>query len=566
MATDQDLAKSGLQSNSNKELFMNKVQQLLPSFNQLNTLFGFAAVMALAVGIILWSSKPSYKPIDISFNKGQISQAIQILDNENIDYQYDTGSNLLLVPINKLDKAYLLLGNAGIQKIEHQGMELLQDKQGYTSSKFVQTARYQHALEVELARTISNMRNIDNARVHIAQNKRSSLLKSAGESSASVMLSISPGRVLESGQVLSIMELVAASVPYMKTANVKVVDHRGNLLSSDHDADMMANNKQFAYKKKIESDYKQRIEDLLTPYVGVGQLKVEVNADVDFNQAESSIESYAPDGAKVRSEKIQEQQSTNATIAGVPGALTNQPPGAGTTAAGNEENDENPINNTNRNEVRNYELDKTITYTKKSLGEVQRLSVAVLMNTKTITNVDNKGNETKEEISLTADELLNIEKLIKGTIGFNEERGDSVTVYNIPFYAPVESAVTNIPIWQKPFVWDIAKKALGGLLVLILFFKVIKPIIFNLPARFSTVSASDDDAENENRVALNESMENRIPVIEKKMEQLEYMTANNAELPPAHVYGDILNMAKELAKQDPKRVAKVVKDWVGDDE
>lgn len=549
--------------------FMQQLPFNLPTFNQLTTLFGLAAVMALAFGILQWTMQPSYQPIDITFSKGQIAQAIQVLENENIQHRLESG-NLLLVASSDLDRAYLLLANAGIQPVDQKGMEVLNENQGYTTSKFIQSARYQRALEVELSRTISNMRNIDSARVHIAENRRSSLLKSVGDASASVMLSISAGRILESGQVLSIMELVAASVPYMQTANVKVVDQRGNLLSNDFDNSALVDNRQFEFKKKIENDYKQRIQDLLTPYVGLGQVKVEVNANVDFNQQESATEAFLPD-QKVRSEKIQEQESTNANPLGVPGALTNQPPGEGTTAATNEANDENPITNTNRNEVRNYELDKTVTYSKKSLGEIQRLSVAVLMNTKTVSNTDAEGNVTETQETLTAQQLTDIEELVKRTIGFDEARGDSVVVYNIPFInTPIEAVAT--PIWQQAWVWDIAKKVFGGLLILFIFMKFIKPIFSRIPilAKPSEMVVLKDDDSDEKEIAKPEknntvegSIEKRMPEIERRMEQLEYMTANNAELPPAHVYGDILNMAKELAKQDPKRVAKVVKDWVG---
>lgn len=571
MAVDQEVIAANVNTNEeNKSVsFLNNLPFTLPTFNQITTLFGLAAVMALAVGIFQWSMQPSYTAIDISFNKGQLAEAMQVLEGENIKYRLE-GNSLLLVPNNQIDKAYLLLSNAGIKQLDEKGMEVLDENQGYTTSKFIQSARYQRALEVELSRTISNMRNIDTARVHIAQKRRSSLLKSVGDASASVMLSLSPGRVLESGQVVSIMELVAASVPYMQTANVKVVDQRGNLLSSDFDQTALVNNRQFEYKKKIETDYKQRIEDLLTPYVGLGQVKVEVNADIDFNQQESATEEYLPD-QKVRSEKIQEQQSTNANPTGVPGALTNQPPGAGTVAATNEANDENPILNSNRNEVRNFELDKTVTFSKKSVGAIQRISVAVLMNTKTVSTTDAEGNVTETEEQLTAQQLTDIEDLVRRTIGFDEARGDSVVVYNIPFIKE-ELPFVQTPIWQEAWVWDIAKKVLGGLLILFLFMKVIRPIVSRIPLLAATTSEeqkSDEDTSDMSQISstadqVNDEINQRTPEIERRMEQLEYMTANNAELPPAHVYGDILNMAKELAKQDPKRVAKVVKDWVAE--
>lgn len=557
---------------STAEKPMRLMEQLpfrLPSYNQITTLFGLAAVMALAFGIVQWTMQPSYKPIDIRFNNGQISQAIQLLDNENIRYRLDS-SNLLLVAADQLDKAYLLLSNAGIQQLDVKGMEVLSENQGYTTSKFIQSARYQRALEVELSRTISNMRNIDSARVHIAQNQRSSLLKSAGDSSASVMLAVSPGRILETGQVLSIMELVAASVPYMQTANVKVVDQRGTLLSNDFDQTALVNNRQFAYKKKIETDYKQRIEDLLTPYVGIGQVKVEVNADIDFNELESASESYLPE-QKVRSEKIQEQQSVNVPPAGVPGALTNQPPGAGTTADNVAEAEDATPTSSNRNEVRNYELDKTVTYSKKTLGDIQKISVAVLMNTKTISTTDAEGNTNVTQEVLTEQQLLDIEELVKRTIGFDEVRGDSVVVYNIPFIDnPI--AITETPIWQQAWLWDIAKKVLGGLLILLIFMIVIRPIISRIPLLLAVKEEKEESREEHNAtpMLLNESeqvnseISQRTPEIKRRMQQLEYMTANNTALPPAHVYGDILNMAKELAQQDSKRVAKVVKDWVAD--
>ncbi len=542
----------------------------LPSFSELiasgviyrhiTALLALAGVITLGVGLILWASRPDYVPIYDRLSSADTQKIAETLRAAGIPYQIESGSGLVLTPADQLQQARMKLAAAGLTARDGVGIEMLQQDQGLGTSQFVENARYHHALETELARTIGNMRNIEAARIHLAIPKQSVFIRDRAQPSASVMVKLLPGRALASGQVAAIVQLVASSIPGMESSHVTVVDQWGKLLSSgDGETGIDLAAKQFEYNRKLEQTYAAKIEQLLTPIVGAGRVRAQVSADIDFSQQESTQEQYEPGDGQIRSEQTEEQRSTGAIAAvGIPGALSNQPPPAGSTDKKKSQKD--PKGDTPQNisteSVRNYELDKKIVHSRHATGKLKRLSVAVLVDNKVTTN------EAGEQVSepLSEEELKTLTDIVKEAVGYDESRGDRVAVFNKSFQPMEEIEPAPGPaFYEQPWVWSMAKQVLVGVALLLLVIFVARPAMKNLkppkPAEDADQAAAPAGGElAPDQVYLSQAGQNA-PV------------ANGANgsapaLAPPQAYGDVLNLARGLAHEDPKRVAKVIKTWV----
>lgn len=518
---------------------------------QLGALVALAAALTLGVGLIMWASQPNFIPVFDQMNGRDAAAITEALRADNIPYRIQPRTGLVLVPTDQADQIRIKLAASGLPQSTSIGLELLQQEQALGTSQFIETARYQHALETELGRTISNMRNVESARVHLALPKQSVFIRDRAKATASIMVKLSAGRVLEKGQVAAIVSMVASSIPYLEASQVTIVDQWGRLLSTgDESATTAETRKQYEYARKLEELYSNRIEELLTPLVGIGRVRATVTTEVDFTINEQTQETFEADPGKVRSEQNQEQQSQGPIgAAGIPGALTNQPPGAGTTDpnAANGQANSKP-NNSSRQSTRNYELDKTITHVRQAPGSIKRVSAAVVVDDRI--SVNDKGETTRTP--LEPEEIEQFTAMAREAIGFDENRGDSVVVFNRTFQ-PVEEImpIEPAPIWEQPWVWNLSKQVLAGLSVLLLILMVVRPAMRNLkPSKQASAGATvlPDGSLPEDQLSLSQN-------------------GAAAQLPPPpQVYGDILHMARAMAADDPKRVAKVVKDWVGKDE
>ena len=527
------------------------------SFQQVKMIFGLAAALSIGIGITLWSIRPNYTPLFNQLSDRDALQVTEVLQSESIPFEIDKITGLVLVPQDQLKEARMKLSASGAPFSSASGFEMLREEQSLGTSQFMETTRYHHVLETELARTISAMRNIESARVHLALPKQSVFVRQRSKSSASVMLKLYAGRMLDDSQVDSIVHLVASSVPYMEVGDVAVVDQWGRMLSSQTaDPNMAATRQHLAYVRKLERDYVNRIEALLTPIVGFGRIKAEVNVEADFTDSESFQELYDPNSNVVRSEQIQENQSSGGQqAAGIPGALTNQPPVAGNLDPAAAEAGDNAVpTNSSRRSIRNFEMDKTIRRTRQGQGQIQRLNIAVVIDDKV--TVNEEGEETR--IQYTQAELDRFSELIKTAVGFQEARGDSVEVINSAFQIPEElEPVPDIPIWQQAWLWNIVRQVLAGLVVLFIVFGMVRPALRSLGNKPETIDVTPSDEDDEEEDAETENDETLT---------LSHQGAAAMLPSPPHVYSDILNMAKAMAAEDPKRVAKVIKDWVAEEE
>jgi len=524
---------------------------------QLGALLTLASALTLGVGLIFWTFQPEYVPVAEQGSRDDALKIVDILQKASIPYKLDPKTGLVLIPKDQASEVQMSLAASGLTQSRSVGLELLQNDSSLGTSHFTETARYQHALETELSRTISSMRNVDSARVHLALPKQSVFIRDREQASASVMIKAQPGRSIEEEQVTAVISLVASSIPYLETGQVTVVDQWGRLLSAGNDAAGGATRDQYRYARKLEKLYAERIESLLRPVVGNGRVRAIVTAEVDFSFNERTEESFEPDATQLRSEENQNQVNRGGVAAGIPGALTNQPPGVGETDPATGENaaeTAGPVNESS-SQVRNYELDRTITHVRQAPGGIRRVTAAIIIDDRVTVDADGETVRTP----LTEEELAEYTTLARKAIGFDEPRGDSVVVFNRSFLPDEEILpLEPLPIWKQSWVWTIVRQVLTGLAVLLLVLMVVRPAVKRLlPSQRTALEEDADDAEN----LL--ATDNDTPAgATDDLDRVDLAAA--ALAPPDAVYGDILNMARAMAAEDPKRVAKVVKDWVSE--
>ena len=542
---------------------------LIEGFNNLNLLrqaglmIGLAASVAVGFAVVLWTQSDDFRPLYGSLDRLDSSEVAEILEYNDINFKVDPSTSALLVSADDLHKARLKLAEAGIPGESSIGFELLDQEQPLGTSQFMEGARYRRSLEGELARTITSINSVRSARVHLAIPKESVFVRNARRPSASVFLELFPGRTLQSEQVKAIGNLVASSIPELMMENVTVVDQKGNLLSTgDELVTLVEASKQRDYTRKLENDLIARVNSILNPIVGDGNYRAEISADVDFTEVEQADEVYNPELPAVRSEQtLDEQRVGSETIAGIPGALTNQPPGdAAAPEQANPENGDDAASpsKTRKQATRNYELDRTISYTKHQLGGIKRLTVAVVIDDKKIVNADT-GEITTGPWS--AQELERLTILVRDSIGFSAARGDSVNVINSPFSALREGVSYDIPIWQQPWFQNIFKQAIGLLIILALLLGLLRPVLKSLAA---AGLRTKQDEEAKELAALEAS---GLDAFDSLSDEAVTLSGGDAlALPsPEESYDQQLNTIRGMIAEDAGRVALVVKGWINED-
>lgn len=528
----------------------------LPMVRQLGLMIGLAASVALGMNAVNWAQGPTYKTLYTGVSDKDSAQITEALQKINVPYKMEEGTGAILVPAERVHDARLKLAAQGLPKGVDGGFEVLDEKQSFGSSQFMEAARYQHALEGELARSIMTLNNVQNARVHLALPKQSVFVRTAQQPSASVLVNLYPGRNLGEEQVSAIVYLVASSIPNLSADQVTVIDQKGRLLTAHKSSREMAlSAAQFEYAQRVEDAYIKRIEGILTPIMGMGGVKAQVVADVDFTMVEQTQEIYNQDKTALRSEQTSEEKSAlNNAAAGIPGALSNQPPVAASLSAPNTSGESvsggtagvgTPLNTSNR-ATRNYELDKTISHTQMPTGTLRKLSVAVVVDDRQSTDDDGEPVRTP----LTPEEITRVTTLVKEAVGFNEKRGDSVSVINSSFAVPEEVEPPPEPsFFEKPWLQSLGKQALGGIVVLLLVFGVLRPVLSALATRGAQFPQAQSEA---GLLVADDRLSLSGP-------------SHAARLAGSSDYDSNLSTAKTLAAQDPKRVAQVVKNWVGND-
>lgn len=494
---------------------------------------GIAALFALIGGLWMWEQTPDYRVLYGNLSDHDGGTIIESLQQMNIPYKVAGDGRALMVPSKLVYEARLKLAAQGLPKGENVGFELM-DNQRFGITQFTEQVNYQRMLESELARSVQTIGAVAAARVHLAIPKSSVSIKDQQKPSASVVLALQSGRLLDSAQVSAITHLISSSVPELSTQNVTVVDQDGTLLSAGHDGDsyegLDAN--QLKYVQQIERSYIERINTLLVPILGANNLRAQVSADIDFSRTEQTSETFkpnqSPDAKVIRSQHNSVVTSNPGLNGGMPGALTNQTsvPANAPIVAG--KGAPNNVGSSSRQKdfTVNYEVDRTISHTVLPVGSIKRLFVAVLVNGNRKVMSANGKNSLKP---FSDAEMEQINNLVKDATGFDQKRGDSLNV-QIAAFTETKEVIEEIPFWKQPYAIelakDIVKYSLIAAAIWFVIFNVIKPTFRTLLTLLNNSGG--------------------------------FRTTRGTAAP----YEKNLQAARQVAKQEPKIVASVIKEWV----
>ncbi|MEH6447905.1 MAG: flagellar basal-body MS-ring/collar protein FliF [Oleispira sp.] len=556
-----DDASTDLTTDESIDGLEQNVHPVVAGFNKLSIvrqaamLGGFALAIALTIAIFIWSKEPNFKPLINRMQDYNAQEIIEVLQREGIDFEIDPTSQILMVRADELHDARLKLASASLIDDKTVGLELLDNESNLGTSHFIETARYRRGLEGELARTIASVQAIRNARVHLAIPKQSVFVRDHRKPRASVFLELYAGAALHKDQVEAIVNLVSSSISEMDKGAVSVVDQKGNLLSKiENDSQGLLATKQLQYTERVEDSISSRVNSILKPVLGVENYKAEVSADIDFTVVEQSEETFNPDLIAVRSEQLINEQKTSGAEGGIPGALTNQPPGAANAPEQIDPATGQPFTPMDKRSetTRNYEVDRTLSYKQQQVGRIRRVTVAVVINDKEALNAE---TGEMQFVPWAEGDLDRLEILVKDAVGFNAARGDSVNVINSPFMGKNEVSLGTPEFWTQPWFWEIMKQVLAGLFLLVLIFGVIRPTINSIANKGRT----DDDA-----LGLDELSDAEDEFDE---DRVTLSGADNFLLPGAsETFERQLDALKGLIAEDPARVAQVVIQWINSED
>ncbi len=532
-----------------------------PLQQKIGYLITLAALIAVLAGMWMWSKAPEYRVLYANLSDRDGGAVVAALTQMNVPFRFSEVGGAIMVPAHQLHEVRMKLAAQELPRSSigaGDGFRTL-DNQKFGTSNFVEQVNYQRALETELARSIQTLANVQAARVHLALNRPSVFVREAQKPSASVVLQLAAGRSLDPGQVNAIVNLVSNSVPDLPARNVSVVDQTGTLLSTTGPQANGLDPTQLKYKRDLEQDLVRRVETLVTPIVGEGNVRAQVTAELDFSKVERVDEKYEPNGqpenATVRSSNVSEsvQSGTAGTAGGVPGATSNQPPQAASAPlnapAGAQPTQQTQVASTQppaaagpvtqqKNATTNYEVNKNLTYMVQQVGTLRRLSLAVVVNHRSVTAADG----TVSTKPLAEEEKQQIAQLIKSAVGFDDKRGDSLNLLNTAFTPPSAPAIEETPMWKNPDLltsgMEIGRNLLIAGIALYLVLGVLRPMLRSFaeppPGTQELLAAPPNEIDT---------------------------AASRA----AATYDANLQTAKQIARQDPKLVANVVRGWVTND-
>ena len=522
-----------------------------------------AAAVAVLVAMVLWAKTPDYRTLFSNLSDQDGGAIVTQLTQMNVPYRFADNGGALEVPADKVHELRLRLAQIGLPKGGAVGFELL-DQEKFGISQFSEQVNYQRALEGELARTIETLGPVKSARVHLAMPKPSLFVREQKSPSASITVNLEPGRALDEGQISAVVHLVSSAVAGLPPGNVTLVDQGGHLLTQSNTNARDLNDAQLKYTADVEGRVQRRIEAILGPIVGNGNVHAQVTAQLNFDNKEQTDEQYRPNGdasqAAVRSRQVSESDQVGSPYpGGVPGALANTPAPAPSapiaTPPANQANGQTAANrnttttgprNTQRNETSNYELDRTIMHTKKNVGDVQRLSVAVVVNYRNLPD--------GKPLPLTSDQMKQIEDLTREAMGFSTTRGDTLNVVNSPFNETDESG-GELPFWKQQSFIDQLLSAGRWLLVVIvawlLWRKAIKP---QLQRREALALAAAEQTK------VKQETQQAVEVRLSKDEQTQQRRANQ------RLGAEVMSQRiREMSDNDPRVVALVIRQWMNND-
>lgn len=514
--------------------YLDNIKSLFQTGTVRQLAFMIGIAISVALGIVLYMSiqEPIYRPLDYQVTAQNMATIIDTLEKANIQYKLNEKDGVIYVAAKDLQNARMKLSATGVPKDDSFNYSFLNEQTNLGNSQFIENARYLRALESDLSKTISSIEGVSAARVHIAVPENSVFADENNKTTASVVLNTTPAFASDREKIGAIVQIIADSVTGLDPKDVAITDQYGHFLSSGLDQELF-NTEQLNYQNNVQSYYEKRIESMIVPILGENKVSVRVYADIDFTQQEEAVESYDPDKKVIRSEETDSEQSDSSGASGAPGSLSNSPPsegdsdkhGGGGSSGGQGKNQS----------IKNYELSKSVNYKKDNFARIKSLSVAVVVDNQVV--IDPK---TKQEIKkpLDADQIAKITELVKASIGYDQAKGDKVTVVNSSFNQVKQDIVMPIQhIWDQAWFWDVLKRT-----VAILFGFTFLLVIYRKLSNYMGIIPQ--------------------PKVKEPLKQLEELPAGEAPV-VQNQKADRLNQLKELATTDPDRVASIIKNWVG---
>ncbi len=514
--------------------------------------------VAIAIFIFIWSKEPTYRPL-VQMPPQEMIETLDYLDLNQIKYKIE--GNTIYVLDAQFKDVKLGMVRQGISNESSAGTDIIMQDMGFGVSQRVEMERLKHAREQQIARTIEAIDSVGQARVLLAIPKENVFARRESKASATVVVTARNGTYLSGEEVDSIVDIVASAVQGIDPSRVTVTDSNGRLLNSGSADSMSARaRKEYEIEKKRESQYLEKIDSILIPVLGLGNYTAQVDVSMDFTTVEQTQRRYNPDMPAVRSEQTSEQNTIGGVIAGIPGALTNQPPAdSNIPEEAQGANGPTPVpGTTSKESTRNFELDTTISHTKQQTGVIRRLSVSVAVDH--IANLSAEGEPITT--ALSQEELLNIRRLLQGGLGFDVTRGDSLEVVSIPFNRMDLGAIKEPAFWEQEWFMPFFKLLMGATVIIVLILAVVRPMLKKLIFPDGGVveqepDDSDLDLGNEALNVLSDDFDEA---------QVGFSPDGSLQLPNLHRDEDVLKAVRALVANEPELSAQVVRGWLLEDE
>jgi flagellar M-ring protein FliF len=553
MGTDMYPEDSGAEQKSG---FMDSIGST-DMMRQITLIIALVICVAIAVFILIWAQEPDYRPL-ARMETQELIETLDYLDQAQIDYRLE--GNTVYVSSEQYQKIKLGMTRQGITQSDSAGTDIIMQDMGFGVSQRVEKVRLKHAREQQIASTIEEMTAVARAKVLLALPKENVFARREKQASATVVVTTRRGSMISSGEVNSIIDIVASAVQGLEPDRVTVTNSNGRLLNSgSQGAESARSRKEYELEKKRESAYLDKIDSILIPVLGLGNYTAQADVTMDFTSVEQTQRSYNPDLPAIRSEMTVEDNSIGGVIAGIPGALTNQPPlDSNIPEQANGSFTQQTPGRNHKEETRNYELDTTVSHTKQQVGMIRRLSVSVALDYVTSTAADGT-----ESIAPRAQaELLDIRRLLQGGIGFNVTRGDSLEVVSIPFNREDEVPLVDIPFWEDPKFLPLIKLGGGIFIIALLILVVVRPMVRKL---INPDDMKSDEFDADEGLDLGDDT---ISLLAEEFDdsQVGFAADGTFMLPDLHKDEDVLKAVRALVANEPELSSQVVKNWMMQDD
>ncbi|MGB0897951.1 MAG: flagellar basal-body MS-ring/collar protein FliF [Psychrobium sp.] len=534
------------------------------TMRQIVMVVALTVCLALAVMVVFWAQEPEYRPLG-KMNTEEFTTTLDFLDQNK--FEYKTENREILVTQDDYQKIKLALVRAGMDAAPANGDDILMQDMGFGVSQRLERERLKHSREKQLASAISELKNVSRARVLLAIPKENVFSRRDKKASATVVVTLNRGRQLTQGEVDSIVDIVSSAVPSLEPGRVSIADQAGrSLKSGNEDPSSIRSRKEFEQEKKQEGAYLSKIDTILIPVVGLGNYTAQVDVSMDFTAVEETQQRYNPDLPAIRSERTSENSNVGNVISGVAGALSNQPPleseipQQASELEGSESGSGQP-GQFQKEATRNFELDTTISHIRQQVGIIKRVSVSVALDYKTMPAAD--GGESTQT-PRTAEELANITRLLQGSIGFNQARGDVLEVVTTQFYKEEIAAAAELPMWEQPWFWKLAKLVIGGLVIIAIIIFLVRPMLNRL---IYPDAEEESDEMNEDDLADfdDQFASDTVDMLAASDSDYTYADDGSIKIPNLHKDDDLLRAVRALVANEPDLSIQVVKNWLYQD-